>query len=152
MIQGKYSLEFNNAQHMMMFENHEGFTNLFCGQDWTVYISKSEKRFVTSDNPVVVVVPERVGFYGPTFLERTHCFALTPEICIEARYPRKETGKKIKRKLLFKGDEMKVLPLNMILASQAHEYAYATDKQSLEDILEMAKRFPFPQKRSKRKD
>jgi hypothetical protein len=130
----KYSLEFTNAQHLQMFTEFQGFANLFFGQDWLVYISKDEK-FVTSDNPVVVHVPERKGFYGPTFLERTHYFALTPDICIVARYPTKDSGKKLRRKTLFVGAQAQVVELNLVLSHQAHEYAYARDRATLEHLL-----------------
>jgi len=57
--EGEYRVKFNNAQHMTMFTEFQGFANLFFGQDWLVYISGNEEKFVTSDNPVVVRVPER---------------------------------------------------------------------------------------------
>jgi hypothetical protein len=58
-----------------------------------VYANKTQESFVTSDNPVAVVVPERQGFFGPTFLQRTHYFALSPELCIEAVYPDRDSGR-----------------------------------------------------------
>ncbi len=36
MREGAYSLEFNNASHMHMFDSFQGFANLFHGQDWVV--------------------------------------------------------------------------------------------------------------------
>jgi uncharacterized protein with von Willebrand factor type A (vWA) domain len=64
MREGDYSVVSNNAPHFHMFENFEGFANLFHGQDWVVYVSKSAKKFTTSDNPVTVVFPERQSVYG----------------------------------------------------------------------------------------
>jgi len=139
-IEGKYSVKFSNAQHIMMFEKVQNFANLFWGQDWTVYISKSDKKFIASDNPVAVISPKQTGFYGYSFLERTHHFSLTPEIFIVGRYPIKDSGKKLRRKTLFKADEGQVLDFNMIVSGQAYQYAYAQEKQNLEDILNQVKR------------
>lgn len=140
MIEKEYSLKFSNSQHLMMFDDFQGFANLFFGQDWTVYISKSDKKFVASDNPVAVIFPKIKGFWGPTFLERTHYFPLTPEIFIVARYPMKDTGKKLRRKTLFKQNDKEILGLNMTLSGQAYRYTYAVQRQSLEDILGEVKR------------
>ena len=130
-----YSLEFSNAQHMMMFDNFKGFANLFWGQDWTVYITKGKRKFITSDNPIVVMFPKRQGFYGPTFLERTHYFALTPEIMIMARYPLNDSGKKFHRKTLFDDSQSEVLRLNMIVSGQAYKQAYSNNRRDLEDVI-----------------
>jgi hypothetical protein len=135
MLSKDYSLEFSNEQHLMMFDDIHKFANLFYAQHWLVYISKLPQKFVTSDNPVVVVIPKSKSFYPPSFLERTHYFALTPEICIEANYPNDGAGKKLKRKILFRGSEKEVLNLNTIIGNQAHQYIYAKEKQDLEDIL-----------------
>jgi Protein of unknown function (DUF4238) len=135
MTEGDYSLKFNNASHMHMFNSFQGFANLFHGQDWVVYISKSAKKFTTSDNPVTVVFPEKQSVYGVSFLERTHYFPLTPETLIMGRYPDEKHGKKLKRKTLYNQDELDILKLNLTTANQAIQYAYATERQSLEDML-----------------
>lgn len=140
MIEGKYSLEFNNYHHLAMFDSFKGFANLFFGQHWTVFISRS-KKFITSDNPVVVILPKQKGFYGPGFLERIHHFALTPEIFIVARYPITRCGKKFKRKTLFNEKKRHILYLNLTIYDKASQYVYATERQSLDDILVEAKRF-----------
>ncbi len=140
MVDKNYSLQFSNQQHLMMLNSIENFANLFFGQHWTVFISKLEKKFVTSDNPVVVTFPARKGFFGPTFLERIHYFALTPDILIKAVYPHNLKGKKLKRKTLFQGDDLMVLDLNIRVAGRARDYAYARDRQGLEDILTEVKR------------
>jgi hypothetical protein len=132
---GEYEIEFSNAHHMQMFSELQGFANLFYGQDWVVYITKGSEKFLTSDNPVAVEIPKRKGFYGPTFLERTHYFALAPDMCIVARYPRRDEGKKLKRKTLFAGEGFRVIELNSILASQAYENAFAQDRATLETLL-----------------
>ncbi len=135
MVSKDYSLKFSNELHLMMFEEIKKFANLFCAQHWTVYISKLPQKFVTSDNPLAIVLPKSKGFYPPSFLERIHHFSLTPEICIKARYPNDDSGKKMKRKTLFRGSEKEVLELNMIIAGRAHQYVYARERQDLENIL-----------------
>ncbi len=131
----EYNLEFDNLQHMGMFESIPKFANLFWAQDWVVYISRAAAKFVTSDNPVGMHIPETNSVYGPTFLQRTHYFSLTPDICIQARYPDKRSEKKIRRKNLFRGDEFEVLSLNGMVASRAHHYVYANNRQDLQNIL-----------------
>lgn len=141
MIDGDYSLEFNNASHLQMFEKIDRFANLFHGQDWIVYITKSDKKFTTSDNPVTVVFPEKKGWYGPTFLERNHYFPLTPEILIHARYPENFEGKKLRRKTLFEQNDIDILKLNLTTSNDAIQYAYATERQSFQDILQAVERW-----------
>lgn len=138
-LDGEYSLEFNNYHHIAMFDSFKGFANLFFGQYWTVFISKCKKKFVTSDNPIAVLIPKQEGFYGASFLERTHCFALTPEIYILARNPMKASGNKLRRESLFEKDERKILNLNMVLCARAVEYVYASEAQILEDILNFSR-------------
>ncbi len=129
-----YSLQLDNSSHLLFLEKLPNFSNLFYGQDWVVYISKLSEKFVTSDNPVAMFIPKRKSIYGPGFLERTHFFVLTPDICIKARYPQHHSGKKVRRKTLFPGAENTILELNLTLASRAHHYVYATNRKSLEDI------------------
>jgi Protein of unknown function (DUF4238) len=140
MTEGDYSLKFNNASHLHMFDSFQGFANLFHAQDWLVYIAKSDKKFTTSDNPITVVVPDKEGFYGPTFLERDHYFPLTPDLLIKGRYPEKDLGKKLRRKTLFKQDDFDILKLNLTTANHVVQYAYATERQSLEDLLSAVER------------
>lgn len=139
MIDGDYKIEFNNASHLRMFDSFKGFANLFHAQDWIVYISKSEKKFTTTDNPVTVVFPERRSVYGTSFLERMHYFPLTPEILIMCRYPDKRNGKKLRRKTLFQENNVEILKLNLSTSNQAIQYAYAQERQSLEEMLAAAK-------------
>lgn len=135
MQEGEFSVKFNNCLHLGMFKEMTGYANLFNAQHWTVHISKASKKFITSDNPVAMHIPKRAGWYGPTFLERTHYFSLTPEICIQARYASNKCGKNLVRKTLFEKDRETILMLNMQIVQMAHQYAYATDRGSLEDIL-----------------
>lgn len=134
MINEEYDLEFSNQSHlefMLNAEHMRGFTNLFYGQHWVVHISKCERQFVTSDNPVTTVAPRREEFYGPTFLERTHFFPLTPNVTIEAVYPRNEHGKKLIRKTHFGRDEHVIDTINLHMAGQA-EYLYASRPDEIE--------------------
>lgn len=135
MTEGKFPLQFNNYFHLSMFDSFKGFANCFFGQYWIIYISKSNKKFTTSDNPLTVVLPERKGFYGPGILERIHYFPLTPDIFIVASNPEADFGKKLRRKTLFQANDKEILDLNIITSSRALQYAYAKDRQSLEDIL-----------------
>lgn len=131
---GNYKINFTNQQHlnfMLDSENLEGFSNLFCGQDWLVHISKCRRQFVTSDNPITALIPKKKGFWPATFLERTHIFPLTPQIAIEARYPRQNSGKKFKRRTYFKGNEEKADKINLQIASQAN-YIYASRPEEIE--------------------
>jgi hypothetical protein len=58
-------------------------------KDWFVYISKSKSEFITSDNPVGETFPKIKTFWGASFLDREHYFALSPEIMIHCKYPKK---------------------------------------------------------------
>jgi hypothetical protein len=135
MASGEYEIQFDNSQHLRFLDDLKGFANLFCGQYWRVYVNHTAETFVTTDNPVVVHSPERKGFFGPTFLERTHYFALSPDLCVEALYPDHDRGKKLRRKTLLAGQESQAVALNLKLASQAERYVYCRDRQPLETIL-----------------
>jgi len=138
-LNGDLNVVVDNSQHMLMFKSISNFANLFYGQDWIVYISKADRTFVTTDNPVVVVIPKTKGFYGPTFFQRTHYFALTPNICIVAREPHSFDGKKFHRKTLFSKDSWQIIDLNFLLGGYANQYAYSCDKKNFEDIVDKIK-------------
>jgi len=123
LVKQDYTLEFDNTQHMLMFEEASNYANLFNAQHWLVYISRLPEKFITTDNPVVVTVPKTDTAYDPTFLDRKHYFPLTPDICIEATYPHKSSKKTVQRKTLFPGNEREVLSLNLLLAGHSHQYA-----------------------------
>lgn len=128
----KYNLKFDNAFHISMFNNVRNFANLFFGQHWLVFISKCDKKFITTDNPVAVILPKTTGFWGATFLERTHMFPLTPDILIVARDP--QSGKTFKRKTIFDNEAEKVINLNVAAGHQVINYAFAKNKKDLEDL------------------
>lgn len=131
---GEFNIQVNNAMHLRAFKSLEKYANLFWGQYWTIYISKSCKKFITSDSPVAVVEPEKSGFYGTTFLERTHYFSLTPEICIMATSPKK-SRKKLKRKTIYDQEADLILRTNIIFANRSDKYAYSKNKQDLYDLI-----------------
>jgi hypothetical protein len=135
---GNYKLEFNNAQHLrFMTENFgfgsSGFTNMFYGQKWKIYIAKGKRRFVTTDNPIVEWWHPPQTIYGPSFLDRKKYFSLTPEILFELTYPRGST--KVKRKTIFSEEDDVVGLFNILLTAHAREFAYSHDKSILEEIL-----------------
>ncbi len=137
---GNYNVETNNVTHLQMFAEMEGFRNLFFAKDWLVYVSKSNKKFITSDSPIIEIFPEWTSkfFYGPSFLQRIHQFAMTPEIFIVANDHKNSSGiGKIKRKTLFDNEKHnnKILELNFEYPRNAIAYAYANNKNSLNDIL-----------------
>jgi hypothetical protein len=141
---GDYTVETSNASHLRMLGEMEGFRNLLFGKEWTVYISKSSKKFITSDNPVIEIFPKWAGktFWGPDFMQRTHQFALTPEVLIIADEPRnlpkEPTMGKIKRKTFFDNrvHNDKILELNFPSARFAMAYAYANNKDLLQAIID----------------
>ncbi len=140
---GEYEVEMGNETHLHLISEMEGFRNLLFGKEWLVYISKSNKKFITSDNPVIELFPEWTGkfFYGPTFLQRTHQFAMTPDILIIATDPRNPPAiGKVKRKTLFDNKEHndKILELNFQHPRNAIAYAYASNAMSLQDIVDSA--------------
>lgn len=138
---GEYRVEMGNAAHLQLIGEMEGFRNFLFGKEWLVYISKSSKKFITSDNPVIEIFPEWAGkfTYGPNFLQRTHQFAMTPDIVIIATDPRNPpTIGKVKRKTLFDNTEhnRKILELNFQHPRNAIGYAYANSTSLLQDIVE----------------
>ncbi len=135
---GSYKLSFNNAQHLrFMTESfgfgEPGFTNLFYGHKWRIYIAKGKKRFITTDSPIAEWWLPSQTFYGTSFLGRIKYFALTPEIFFELTYPRGST--KIRRETLFESDDEKVDLFNILLAAHGHEFAYANNKAPLEKLI-----------------
>jgi hypothetical protein len=143
-----YKFNVNNVVHMGMFKNIHNFANLFAAQDWFVYISKAKSGFITSDNPVVEVFPEMKGFYGASFFDREHYFALSPEILIHCKYPNKKNPKGLRRKTYYEGDYEKILSLNMMVARYALKFVYSKEKENLERILEIVKFYKKQQHKS----
>ncbi len=135
---GNYKLRFNNAQHLRFMTKtlgygSPGFTNMFFGQKWKIYIAKGKKRFITSDGPVVEWWDPPKTFYGASFLERNKYFALTPEIFFELTYPK--GSNKAKRKTIFEEEDDVISLFNILLAAHSCEFAYSGDRKLLESII-----------------
>src|SRR6267154_6015055 len=109
MREKQYDVSFNNVLHLMMLDDIPKYANLFEAQHWIVYVSRIPRKFITTDNPVAVAIPRRKSFFPPTFLERIHYFALTPDICVEACFANDGMSKKIRRRNLFAGSERRIL-------------------------------------------
>lgn len=135
---GDYRLKFNNAQHLRFMTRTlgfggPGFTNMFFGMQWKAYIARGNRRFITTDSPVVEWWPPRKFYWGAGFMMRNKYFALTPEILLELTYPR---GRRMfKGKTLFEVDDNLVMKYNLLLVSHAHEFAYSGERKIVEDIL-----------------
>lgn len=138
-VNQEYEIQFNNALHLENLNDISRYAHMFCFQHWTVFISKLQKKFVTTDNPVAIRFPKRKGLLqGGTFLERAHYFPLTPDIFIlatESDILPPNPDIRLKRKTLYKGTESQVLDLNVAMVRQATKYVYANDRQDLEDLL-----------------
>ncbi len=140
---GDYEIEVSNRAHLMILNEMNGFRNFLFGKEWMIYISRSSKKFITSDNPVIEIFPSWTVkiFYGPHFMQRTHQLSLTPDVLIVANEPKdlpKEfTMGKIKRKTLFDNpkDNTKILTLNFESPKHSIIYAYANNKDQLEEII-----------------
>ena len=137
MKSGSYDLQFNNAQHLrFMMESlgygEPGFTNMFFGMNWKIYLGRGSECFITMDSPVIEWFLPPQTFYGASFLERSKYFSLTPEILLELTYP--VTPRKATRETLFKKDDDRVKTFNMLLVSHA-QFAYSSHQGLLNRLL-----------------
>lgn len=137
-----FSLKFeqNNLHHLSFYDNIEEFAKLFLFKRWTIYISKASSKFITSDNPVVEILPDvERRIRGTPFLQRTHLFPLTPEIliCANPTETTMDIGKKVKRKTLYEKNEdwFKIHQCNCAQYMYADKYAYARQKAGFEEII-----------------
>lgn len=142
MESGDYDVRFNNAHHLkFMLESlgygGPGFTNMFFGMNWKIYLACGNERFITTDSPVVEWWLPPQGFWGGSFLERNKYFALTPEVFFELTYPTRP--RKATRKILFIKDDDLVKTFNMLLVGHAQESAYSGDRRLLESLLSSQK-------------
>lgn len=135
---GEYELTFdNNVNHLQLIAKCEEFHRWFAIKNWRFYLAKGSKKFITTDTPVVEVF-NNTGktmiekMYSNHIAQRRHYLALTPEILIELIDPLK-SGKKQKRHAIT-NDEM-IIQSNLLLVRWSKDYAYATDKEYLEDLL-----------------
>lgn len=135
---GEYELEFdNNANHLQLIAKCEEFYRWFSIKKWRFYLAKGTKKFITTDTPVVEVF-NKTGktmvekMYSNHIAQRRHYLALTPEILIELIDPLK-SGKKQKRHAVT-NDEL-IIQSNLLLVRWSKDFAYATSKEYLEDLL-----------------
>jgi hypothetical protein len=133
LLDGNYTLEFSNREHLMFLKEIDPFANMFYGKNWRAYIASGDSEFITSDTPITEVVPKRTDYWGTTFLERQHYLALTPKVIIELVDPR--SGKKFKRKQV---DDDEVLRFNFLRASLSLEFCYSREENVLQEMLAIA--------------
>lgn len=142
---GKYELTFeNNAHHLNLIAHCEEFYRWFLIKKWRFYLAKGSKKFITTDTPVI----ELFNNTGKTMIEkmysnhiaqRRHYFALTPEILIELIDPL-APGKRQKRHAVR--DDRIIIELNRLLVNYSKDYAYSSDKEYLEDLLQFYEGVP----------
>lgn len=129
----EYDISLDNTGHLQLIADCEDFYRWLIAKNWRFYIAKGAKRFITSDTPVVDIfkgetMAERM--YKNHIMQRQQFLALTPEILIELTDPR--FGKKVKRKVI---SDDEVEKYNLIRVQQSGDYAYAKDRNDLEDMV-----------------
>lgn len=136
---GEYELTFeNNINHLNLIAHCEEFYRWFVIKKWRFYLAKGSKKFITTDTPVIEVF-NNTGktmiekMYSNHIAQRRHYFALTPEILIELVDPL-ISGKKQKRHAL--ADDRTIIEINRLLVIYSKDYAYASSKEYLEDLLQ----------------
>ena len=136
---GEYDLRFDNSQHLNFIDQERvnGFRNLLLAKKWRIVLSEEPCRFVTSDNPVAEWIPPMKGLFGPTFMDRLHLLALTPDILIETRRPDTTDPEQqpVDRLSYHAANEKGVLMFNRMLASLASQFAYGRRTEELEQLL-----------------
>ena len=137
---GEYDFrEINNASHLNFIDEDKvnGFSNLLLAKKWRIILSEEPYHFITSDNPVAAWIPPRTGLIPVTFIDQRHLLALTPNILIETGRPDTMNPEQqpVDRPSYHTVNEKGILMFNKVLASHAHEYAYAHQKDELEQLL-----------------
>ena len=137
---GEYDFrETNNTSHLNFISDEKinGFSNLLLAKRWRIYFSEGPYHFITSDNPVAVWSPPGIGLIPVTFMDRRHLLALTPNILIEAGPPDSMNPEQrpVDRLSYHAANEKGVLMFNKVLANNAHEYAYAHQRDEFEQLL-----------------
>jgi len=131
LLDKSYKLKFNNAEHLEFLSTYENFANMFYGKNWRIYLAQGQKKFITSDNPVIEWFPERKHFaYGASFLERKHYLVLSQEVLIEMVNP--ISGKNLKRKVI---SDDEVLEYNRLRAEYSIKYCYGFREDELNDLI-----------------
>jgi hypothetical protein len=139
--EGTYKLEVDNTMHLQFMtpKQLEGFHNLLGAQQWTIIRAGGNHRFITSDNPVSVGLPKAVGIYGMSFLERTHCIALTPELLIETSEPDPYPEPPIRPADTARyrtANDTEVLMYNILNVRHTRQFAYSQSRRELQAILD----------------
>ena len=133
----------NNAQHLNFIGEEEinGFRNLLLVKKWRITLSDGPYRFITSDNPVAEWIPPRTGLIPVTFMDRRYLLALTPNILIETGRPDSMNPEQqpVDRVSYHTANEKAVLMFNKVLANSAYEYAYASQRDELEQLLNLSR-------------
>ena len=139
---GEYDFrETNNASHLNFINEDKvnGFYNLLLAKKWRINLSEGPYHFITSDNPVATPRTERIPV---TFMDRRHLLALTPNILIETCHPDSMNPEQqpVDRVSYHTANEKAVLMFNKVLVNSAHEYAYASQRDELEQLLNLSLR------------
>lgn len=128
----------SNEQHLNFInpDNINQFANMLFYKKIRFYIADWEKKFITSDNSVIEIMPLENfnSFLWNSFFDRVHYFVLSPNILVEFYSPNKP-WKKTKRKRL---NSSEILYYNF-LRMQFPEYCYSNDKNNfiMEDYRKM---------------
>jgi hypothetical protein len=120
----------DNLTHIQFLFNSENvywFWNLLFNKKINIYYLKwLERNFVTSENPVLQVVPEyEKNPRWVHFMKRIHYFPLNPNILFE--FLPYKSWKKIKKILIQKND--RVTYYNLIRSIDSH-YLYSNNKDN----------------------
>ena len=137
---GEYDFrETNNASHLNFIDEDKvnGFYNLLLAKKWRIILSEGPYHFITSDNPVAEC-PELIPV---TFMDRSHLLALTPNILIETCRPDSMNPEQqpVDRVSYHTANEKEVLMFNKVLVNCAHEYAYASQRDEFEQLLNLSR-------------
>ena len=133
-------LRLNNAVSLNLIceEKVNGFRGLLLAKKWRINLSEGPYHFITSDNPVATPRTERIPV---TFMDRRHLLALTPNILIETCHPDSMNPEQqpVDRVSYHTANGKGVLMFNEVLAESAHEYAYASQRDELEQLLNLSR-------------
>ena len=140
---GEYDFrETNNASHLNFIDEDKvnWFYNLLLAKKWRIILSEGPYHFITSDNPVAEISP-RTELIPVTFMDRRHLLALTPDILIETCRPDSMNPEQqpVDRVSYHTANEKGVLMFNNVLVNSAHEYAYASQRDELEQLLNLSR-------------
>ncbi|WP_367899167.1 DUF4238 domain-containing protein [Leptospira sp. WS58.C1] len=129
------SLEVNNKPHLELFEDIPIFANFFQAQNWKIYVSRSEAKFITSDQPVVLQDPENwPPAFGVPLLAKSCFFTLTPEILITTNYSLSGENGKTEIEVIESGNEEQVFQFNLKIASGSKKCIFSVRKGELNTV------------------